>query len=103
VPEDDPKVKPDHDIRFSYYQLPGSGKSLADETKSGKSLADEAKKERTQARRKKQAAIEHRAGRGALWVMAPPLGLWRSWKHGQKKRDAKLAQDIAEEISKRQK
>lgn len=36
----------------------------------------------------------NQAGRGALWVAFPPAGLWRSWKHGQRKRDERLARMI---------
>lgn len=40
-----------------------------------------------------------RAGRVGLWVMFPPLGLWRSVRHGQRKRDERLAQLIEKERS----
>lgn len=41
-----------------------------------------------------------RTGRVGLWVAFWPAGLWRSWKHGQKKRDERLAKLIAEETRK---
>lgn len=38
-----------------------------------------------------------RTGRIGLWLTLPPLGLWRSWKHGQRKRDERLARMIRED------
>lgn len=35
-----------------------------------------------------------RTGRGALWAVAPPLGLWRSFRHGQNKRTEKIIKEI---------
>lgn len=35
-----------------------------------------------------------RVGRVGLWVVLPPVGLWRSVRHGQRKRDERLAELI---------
>lgn len=34
-------------------------------------------------------------GRVVLWLLLPPLGLWRSIRHGRRARDRRLARDIA--------
>lgn len=44
-----------------------------------------------------------RAGRIGLWLFAPPLGLWRSWRHGQEKRDIAQADRIAAALNQRRK
>jgi len=36
----------------------------------------------------------NKMGRGVLWVALPPLGLWRSVRHSQRKRDERLAEMI---------
>lgn len=35
-----------------------------------------------------------RAGRGALWMVCPPAGLWRSIRHGKEKRNQRLIDEI---------
>jgi hypothetical protein len=35
-----------------------------------------------------------RTGRGALWLIFPPAGLWRSIHHGKEKRNQRLIDEI---------
>lgn len=39
-----------------------------------------------------------RTGRGGLWVALPPVGLWRSVRHGKKQHEKRLAKEIAKEL-----
>lgn len=40
-------------------------------------------------------------GRVALWVVFLPLGLWRSVRHGQRKRDRRQADELAAAIERK--
>jgi hypothetical protein len=44
---------------------------------------------------------EKRAGRIGLWLMFPPLGFWRSVRHGRIEHEDRLAKKIAEELKRR--
>lgn len=35
-----------------------------------------------------------RAGRTAAWVALPPLGLWRSYRHGKRKSEQRIIDEI---------
>jgi hypothetical protein len=35
-----------------------------------------------------------RAGRTAAWVALPPLGLWRSYRHGRRKGEQRIIDEI---------
>jgi hypothetical protein len=39
-----------------------------------------------------------RTGRVGLWVALPPVGLWRSVRHGKKQHERRLAKEIAKEL-----
>lgn len=41
-----------------------------------------------------------RTGRVSLWLTLPPVGLWRSVRHGKKKHEDRLAKKFAEELRK---
>lgn len=41
------------------------------------------------------------AGRVMLWILLPPLGLWRSVRHGRKASERRQAKLIGRELRKR--
>lgn len=47
--------------------------------------------------RKRTAEGVKRAGRISLWAV-PPVGLWRSVRHGKKQHEKRLAKEIAKEL-----
>lgn len=51
-----------------------------------------------------ETGMEHegikRAGRIGLWIAFPPLGLYRSARHGRRKHEDRLAKKIGEELRK---
>lgn len=44
------------------------------------------------------AAGFKRAGRVSLWAIFPPLGFWRSYRHGREQANIRQAKRIAEEL-----
>lgn len=40
----------------------------------------------------------YKAERIALWAICPPVGFWRSYRHGRNEANEKLARDIARNI-----